>query len=390
MMSNNYENYRFETRLIHTGEPRDDENGSVVPAIYQSSTYLYPGKYGGKPKYVRNVNTPNQTIVCEKIASLEGTEAGLVTASGMAAISTALLGLVKRGEHLLAQDDLYGGTFQFLKDVFPEMGRAVTLFPLGRGADLKEFLRPNTKAIYVESVSNPLMKIPDLSGIAQFGKTQGLISFIDNTFPSPFNFNPARFGFDVVLHSATKYLNGHSDIMGGAILTSEKHVETISHLLRELGGALDPHSAYLLNRGMKTLSVRMRWQNESALKIAQALSGHPDIVALHYPGLQGHSDHARAKEWFRGFGGVFSLLYKGDGPKTMKFVNALKLPFVAPSLGGVESLVTLPVITSHRGLSPMEQQARGITESLVRVSVGLEDPDDLIEDFLNALEKARA
>lgn len=383
------ESMRMETKLIHAGEPRPFIEGAVTMPLFHSSTYQYFGQEdGAKPRYPRLSNTPNHLCVEAKLAALEGAEAALVTSSGMAAISTALLALVGEGKHVLAQDNLYGGAFHFFQETFPGLGRRVSLFDLRNVGGLKKQLRPETGAIYVESISNPLMKIPDLAAIAKFAKENGLISMIDNTFPSPINFNPVALGYDVVLHSATKYLNGHTDILGGCIVGKASHVESARKLLASLGGSMDPNTCFLLNRGMKTLAVRVRWQNESALKCAEALQAHPKVERVLYPGLRSHPDHAAAKDLFRGFGGMFSFEYAGDVDACVRFLRRLTLPAIAPSLGGVESLVTRPVTTSHSYLGKEELKRMGIRDTLVRVSVGLESPDDLIRDFQNALEGA--
>lgn len=382
----NLKNKRFDTKLIHAGEPRPEPGDPVTLPIYQSSTYAFSNasEYDSV-RYIRLNNTPNHLCVGQKIAESEGAPAGIVTASGMAAISTTLLAILDEGEHLLAQDSLYGGTFHFLKENFPNLGRKVSFFPLEHLDRLDEYVTPETKAIYVESVSNPLMKIPDLPGIAAFAKKRNLVSIIDNTFPSPVNFNPYPMGYQLVIHSATKYLNGHTDIAAGCVVGSEAHIRRITHLLNHLGASLDPHACYLLNRGLKTLSLRVKWQSETALKMARRLESHPKVERVLYPGLTSHPDHERAKEWFRGFGGMFSFEYHGSVEETDAFIGRLEIPTSAPSLGGVETLVTRPVTTSHSGVSLADREKLGIGDTLVRVSVGLEDPEDLIFDFLQAL-----
>ena len=380
---------QMETKLIHAGEPRPLIEGAVTMPLFHSSTYEYFGPEDGpKPRYPRLSNTPNHLCVEAKLAALEGGEAALVTSSGMAAISTALLALVGEGKHVLAQDNLYGGTYNFFEETFPALGRKVSLFDHRDLGALKKQLRPETCVIYVESISNPLMKVPDLAALAKFAKENGLVSVIDNTFPSPINFNPLALGYDVVVHSATKYLNGHTDILGGCIVGKARYVESARKLLVCLGGSMDSNTCFLLNRGMKTLAVRMRWQNDSALKVAAALETHPKVERMLYPGLRSHSDHAAAKEFFRGYGGMFSFEYAGDVDACVRFLRRLTLPAIAPSLGGVETLVTRPVTTSHSYLSKEGLKQMGIRDTLVRVSVGLESPDDFIRDFQNALDGA--
>ncbi len=376
----------LDTRAIHAGEPHPRISGSVVPPIFPSATYEYSGEASyDEVRYTRLSNTPNHQLVGDKIASLEGAEAGLVTSSGMSAISTALLALVGPGEHLLAQADLYGGTYHFLTDFFPKLGRTVTLVPTQKAGELEKYLKPNTRAVYAESISNPLFEIPDLPAVAAFARQKGLLSLIDNTFPSPVNFNPVRLGFDLVIHSATKYLNGHTDVIAGAVAGKRALVEAVRLQLNHLGGSLDPNSCFLLNRGMKTLGVRVRAQGVGAMQLATALQGHPKVERVLYPGLPSHPHHGRAKEWFRGFGGMLAFEYAGDLAFLDKGLRSLRYAALAPSLGGVESLVTRPATTSHSGMGPEARAKLGIKDSLVRISVGLEDPADLIADFLEAL-----
>lgn len=378
--------YGFDTKAIHAGEPKPYIGRAITTPIFQSSTFEYGGETNYNDViYLRLNNTPNHKTLSEKLSSLEGTETGVVTSSGMSAITTALLSLVEVGEHLICQDSLYGGTHHFLHEQFAKYGRSVSFFPLEDVGNLKKYLTPKTRGIYMESVSNPLLKIADLKTVVSFAKENNLITFIDNTFPSPYNFNPARIGFDVVLHSATKYINGHTDIVAGAILTSRSLYKKIVPIINHLGPCLDPHACFLLNRGLKTLGVRMRYQNESSQKFAEALSKVKSIRKVIYPGLPSHPDHARAKELFRGFGAVVSFEYDGDAKELDSRLQKMKLPGFAPSLGGVETLVTRPATTSHSGI-PKEVRAKlGVSDTLVRVSVGLEDTADLIEDFLSVL-----
>ena len=381
---------RFETKLIHGGEPSPLIERAVTMPIFQSSTYEIGDGLTGEInyndiRYVRLNNTPNHLALHEKIAQIELGETALVSSSGMASISSALLGLIGHGEHLIAQDNLYGGTVHFLKEFFPKMGREVTFFPAEETENLAAYLKPNTQAIYVESTSNPLLKIPDLKAVVRFAKSHGLVSMVDNTFPSPVNFNPIPFGFDVSLHSATKYLNGHSDVVAGAMVSSEKLIKKIIPLFNHLGGCLDPHACFLLHRGIKTLGARVRYQNESALKVAKALEKCSKVSRVIYPGLSSHPDHQRAKEWFRGFGGMLSFEFDGDAQQADQALKKLRIPFLAPSLGGVESLYVRPATASHSGLSKTDREKLGIKDSLVRVSIGLEDTQDLIDDFTRAL-----
>ncbi|MCK5553967.1 MAG: PLP-dependent transferase, partial [Deltaproteobacteria bacterium] len=247
-------------------------------------------------------------------------------------------------------------------------------------------LRPTTKAIYVETITNPLLQVADLKAVVEFAKAHGLVSLIDNTFSSPINFRPPEWGFDLSLHSCTKYLNGHSDIVAGAIIGRGELIEKIRQKLNHLGGSLDPHACFLLHRGMKTLALRVRYQNESALKIARFLEEHQAVEKVNYPGLEGHPGHQRSRELFDGFGGMLSFELKNGAGTAELFIQSTTLPIIAPSLGGIETLMTRPVTTSHSGLSPEERQRMGISEGLIRVSVGIEATEDIIEDFEQALK----
>lgn len=383
-------NLKFDTKLIHGGEPSPLIEKAVTMPIFQSSTYEIGESQSGEInyndiKYVRLNNTPNHLAIHEKIAQIEMAEAALVSSSGMASISSALLGLIGFGEHVLAQDNLYGGTYHFLKEFFPKMGREVTFFPLEDINKLPMLLKKNTRAIYVESISNPLLRVPDLKEVVRFAQGNGLISMIDNTFPSPVNFNPIPFGFDVALHSATKYLNGHSDVVAGAMVSRKDLIKKVTPLFNHLGGCLDPHACFLLHRGMKTLGARVRYQNESALKVSGALEKCSKVARVIYPGLRSHPDHLRAREWFRGFGGMLSFEFAGDAVEADTALKRLKIPFLAPSLGGVESLYVRPATASHSSLSKGDREKLGIKDTLVRVSIGLEDTQDLIDDFTRVL-----
>ncbi len=376
----------IDTKLIHAGEPRPPVDGSVVLPIFQNCPYIYTGNdENARVRYPRLGNTPNHSVLNEKIAALEKAEAATVTASGMAAISTSTLALIQHGEHVLVQNCLYGGTFGFFEKVFPQSGREVTYFELNQIPELSELVQPNTRGIYVESVSNPLLNIPDFKSVVRTAQKHGLITFIDNTFPTPVNFNPISLGFDIVIHSATKYLNGHSDVVAGCIAGQKSMLLKIGHLLESLGASLDPHACYLMNRGLKTLSLRLRHQNNSALRLAQALERNPRIEKVYYPGLISHPTHDNTIGLFGGFGGMISIEPKGPVEAVNEFLNKLELPYIAPSLGGPETLVTRPVVTSHRGLSREACKRIGLKDTLVRISVGLEDPLDLIEDFERAL-----
>lgn len=383
-MANRYK--RLETKLIHAGEPAPRILGSVMMPIFQSAMYEYAGETSYHDlKYIRLNNTPNHTALHQKLASLENAEAALVTASGMAAISTTLLTVLSSGDHLLAQDCLYGGTHNLITQDLPALGITCSFINGNHPDSWIQLLRPNTKAIYVETMTNPLLQVADHRNVVQFAKAHGLVSIIDNTIASPVNFRPPEWGFDLSVHSCTKYLNGHSDIVAGAVIGRADWIEKITRRLNHLGGSLDPHAAYLLHRGMKTLSVRVRQQNESALKIAQFLEKQPAVAKVNYPGLTSHPHHRTASSLFDGFSGVFSFELKGGTQAAERFMGRTTLPIKAPSLGGVETLITRPVMTSHSGMSVEDRKRLGITDSLIRISVGIEATEDLIQDLKQAL-----
>ncbi|MBW1720582.1 MAG: aminotransferase class I/II-fold pyridoxal phosphate-dependent enzyme [Deltaproteobacteria bacterium] len=376
----------LDTKLIHAGELLPRLEGAVIQPIFQSSTFEYGGQTSYHDlKYIRLNNTPNHLSLHKKLAALENAESALVMSSGMAAITTTLLTVLSSGDHLLAQDCLYGGTHSFLTDDLASFGISYDFIDGNDPDSWEEKLRPSTKAILVESITNPLLQVADLKAVVEFAREKKLVSMIDNTFASPVNFRPPELGFDLSLHSCTKYLNGHSDIVAGAVIGRRDLVEKIFHRLNHLGASLDPHACFLLQRGIKTLGVRVRFQNQSALQIARFLENHPAVEKVNYPGLESHPDHERAVELFDGFGGMLSFELKGGSDPALRFMEKTTLPIVAPSLGGVETLITRPVTTSHSGMSPQDREAMGITDALIRLSVGLESTEDLIEDFKRAL-----
>ena len=380
----------LDTKLIHAGEPKPLIGGAVSMPIFQSSTFAAEGEPGYyNLKYIRLNNTPNHVALHQKLAAAENAETALVTASGMAAISTTLLAILSTGDHLLAQDCLYGGTHDFITEDLPACGISFDFIDGSSPESWESKRRPNTRAILVETLTNPLLQVADLKAVVEFAKKNGIVSLIDNTFASPVNFRPAEWGFDLSLHSGTKYLNGHSDIVAGAIIGSSTLVESIARKLARLGGSLDPHACFLLHRGMKTLGVRMRYQNESAFKMAHFLENHPAVLKVHYPGLKSHSGHLRAGELLDGFGGMMSFEVKGGVKVADRILENVTLPISAPSLGGVESLITRPAATSHAGVSPEDRRAMGISDSLIRLSVGLEATEDLMEDFEQAFKRGR-
>jgi cystathionine beta-lyase/cystathionine gamma-synthase len=379
----------IDTRLIHAGEQVPRVFGAVSLPVFQSSTYEYAGQGNYDDlKYIRMNNTPNHTALHLKLAAVENAEAALVTGSGMGAITTTLLTFLKPGDHMLSQGGLYGGTHAFILEDLAGMNISCDFVSGDDPEQWEQRLTPQTRLFYCESITNPLVQVADLAAIAAFCRKHQLVSIIDNTFATPVNFQPASLGFDLSLHSCTKYLNGHSDIVAGAVVGGREAVAAVAHRLVHLGATLDPHACFLLHRGLKTLALRMRCQNESALAIARHLEGHPKVVRVNYPGLDSHPHHRRAARLFDGFGGMLSFELEGDVAAADRFIARTRLPILAPSLGGVETLITRPATTSHAGMSPEDRHAMGISDRLIRLSVGIEAVDDLLGDLVQALETA--
>lgn len=383
--------HSIDTQAIHAGEARPRIEGAVTLPIFQTSTYEMRGEHGGgyhDIRYMRISNSPNHLALHAKLAQLEGGEDALVAASGMGAISTALLGVLTSGDHLLAQRGLYGGTHTFMTEELPRFGIAVDFVDLNAPDEWARVCKPGTRAFYVEGITNPLLAIGDLAGAVDFARARNLTTLIDNTLASPVNFRPLDHGFDLVLHSATKYLNGHSDIVAGVVAGSADLVGAIKRKLDHLGASLDAHACFLLHRGIATLPLRMRRHNQSGMALAQMLAAHPAVAAVYYPGLGERSASAAdagARAWFSGFGGLLSFDHKGGAAGARRMFERLQLAVEAVSLGGVETLVTLPAETSHVGLAPAERARLGIGDGLVRVAIGIEGEDDLLADFEQAL-----
>ena len=377
----------FDTKLIHAGEPDPRIEGAVSVPIFQSSTFEYAGQTDyDSLRYIRLNNTPNHIALHKKLAALEGAEAALVTSSGMSAITTALLTYLQSGDHLLAQSTLYGGTADYVKHDLPQYGIEVDFFDAMIPDDWESKVKSNTKVVYVETITNPLMSVPELGAIIELGKKHKLISMIDNTFASPALYCPIMQGFDISLHSATKYLNGHTDIVAGVVIGSENNISKVRSKLNHLGGSLDPNACFLLHRGIKTLSLRMNRQCQNAMAIARFLESHPKVKQVNYPGLESSPSHNRAKEYLCGFSAMISFELTGDVSAADAFIGRLEYPICTASLGGVESLVTRPVQTSHSLLSSEELAEAGISDTLIRYSVGIESADDLIADLKRALD----
>jgi cystathionine beta-lyase/cystathionine gamma-synthase len=308
----------------------------------------------------------------------------------MAAITSALLSLLRRGDHLLAQDVLYGGTRTFLSEDLPQLGVEVEFVAEDDAAAWQRRVRPNTRAVYVESLTNPLLHVTDLLGIARMARAAQLVSIIDNTIPTPLYFRPIEHGFDLVVHSATKFLNGHSDIVAGAVLGRRELVERALHKLNHLGGSLDPHACMLLHRGMRTLKLRLDHQSATALELARRLAQHRGIGAVYHPGLPAHASHGRAAQYFDGYGALLSFRLEKGRDVADKFLRSLRLALFAPSFGGTETLITRPATSSHAGLCEADRARLGLDDGLLRVAVGLEDAVDLCRDFDAALHRVGA
>ena len=376
----------LQTRSVHAGEPRPRIGDAVSMPIFQSSTFVLEGGESYHDlRYIRLNNTPNHRAVEAKLAALEETEAALVTSSGMSAITNTLLAYLKPGDHLLAQNCLYGGSQEFIAEILKEHQIEATFVSLEEPGEWQAGLRDRTRLFYVESTTNPLLEVGRLDQVPEFARGHDLVSIIDNTFPSPVNFRPVHMGYDLTIHSATKYLNGHSDLCAGVVAGRRSEIDRIRELLNLTGGSLDPHPCALLHRGLKTLPLRVRAQNDSALALATALAEHSAVEHVRYPGLPDDPAHERAFAWFEGFGAMVTFTPAGGVEAADEILERLEIPLVAPSLGGVETLVTRPATTSHAGLSPDDRRAMGITDEMIRVSVGVEDAADLIADFRQAL-----
>lgn len=375
----------LDTRLVHAGEEQARVGGALVAPIFQASVWSVEETGYEDLKYPRYNNLPNQTAVAAKLAVLEGAEAAEVAASGMAAISAALLSVLAKGDHLLALDCLYGGTHTLITKRFPTLGITHDLIAGDDPESWEAKLKRETKAIYVETTTNPLTGVPELDEVVAFARRHGLVSLVDNTFATPIGFRPAERGFDLSLHSCTKYLNGHSDLIAGAVIGSRAAVDKVHSVTKLLGGCLDPHAAFLLQRGLKTLSLRVARQSENALGLARHLEGHAAVARVRHPGLPSHPDHERAVRLLDGFGAMLAFEIKGGKQAADRFFSRVRLVTHAPSLGGLETLVVSPARSSHVGLKPEEREALGITDALVRVSVGIESLPDLVADFDQAL-----
>ena len=371
---------------MHEGQLKDLVHKGSVSPLYMATAYAFDDVE--VKRYPRYFNTPNQVGLAKKIAALEGAEQGLIFGSGMAAVSTALLSHLRSGDHVVLQGDLYGGTTNLIVEEFKKFGIAYSFSKGILASDLEAFIKPNTKVIYIETPSNPLMKIVDLEAVASMAKQRGVISMIDNTFASPVNQNPIALGIDLVIHSATKYLGGHSDILAGTVVGSEKQIDVVFQMAKNLGGSLSDYTVWLLERSIKTLSIRVRAQNDNAMALAIFLNKKPSIDSVYYPGLTSHPDHELAKRQMHGFGGMlsFELNTSYDIDVFQKNLNLIR---PAMSLAGVESTLTVPSKTSHALLTPEDRVVQGIKDNLIRFSTGIEDLQDLKDDINEALKNSK-
>ena len=375
----------LSTRAIHAaGEPLPEWSPVVTP-LYQSSTFTNPIGSTAEVLYTRYGNNPNQIAIARRLAQLEGAEAAIFVGSGMGAVALAHLAVLRPGDHLLASEWIYGGVFRLFKEEFGRLGIEVSFVTPTQSRAWKRALKKNTRAVFVETPTNPLLRVLDLEPIAQLCKAEGLALLVDSTFATPINFRPLEHGADVVIHSATKYLNGHTDVIAGAVVGADAVVDEVKRLMRLWGQALDPMAAWLVDRGLKTLSVRMERHNKNGQQVADWCAKQASISAVHYPGLSAHIDHSVAKRVLEGYGGMLGIELKGGARAAERFLRALRLAAHAPSLGGCETLVSEPRLTSHAGLTAEQRAQAGIPDGFLRFSLGLEDGDDLVADFAQAL-----
>ncbi|HHE72977.1 MAG TPA: aminotransferase class I/II-fold pyridoxal phosphate-dependent enzyme [Chloroflexi bacterium] len=396
---------RISTLAVHAGETRPKPFGALTTPIVQTSTYTFEDtaavlafmeqkaarevarEQGGdlplRDEYGRYSN-PTQKVVEAKLAALEGAEGAILFASGMAAITTTLMTLLSAGDHAVVVQDVYRRTREFAADFLPRFGVKTTLIPIGDRQALERAIRPNTRVIFGESPTNPHLRIMDLEHMVGLARQREILTVMDSTFATPINLRPLSFGVDLVVHSATKYLGGHNDLLAGAVLGSHRLVTAVEATRGLLGGVGSPHDAYLLLRGLKTLALRIQRQNDNALRLARFLAPHPKVARVYYPGLPSHPDYEIARRQMKGYGGVVSFEISGDKEDTSRFVDHLQIPYIGPTLGGVESIVQQQAL--FVSLDPEERRASGVSDSLVRYAVGVEDADDLIADVAQALD----
>jgi cystathionine beta-lyase/cystathionine gamma-synthase len=383
--------YQPETKAVRGAADLDKKNGPLATPIYQTSTFEVTDndeqlRAPHSDHFYTRYGNPTNTVAEKTIAALEGVDAALTFSSGMGAITTTLMALLKSGDHVVAQRDVYGGVHKFLSHWLPKMGIETTFVDTIEYEQHARSIRPNTKLLYLESPTNPTLRVVDFKKVAALAKQHRLLSMIDSTFGTPINQRPAEFGIDLVMHSGTKYLAGHSDLICGVVAGRHELIEQIWDTRTTLGNCMDPHASWVLVRGLKTLAVRVARQNENAQRVAEFLSANAKVRRVHYPFLTSHPQQAVAREQMSGGGGMVSFEVEGTGEDARRISEAMRLFTLAPSLGGVESVVSIPVLTSHLTVPPEERKKMGITEQMIRLSVGIESADDLIADLEHALE----
>ena len=391
----NPRNRRPETAAVHGASDLEKKNAPVAPPIYQTSTFEVTDneeqiRVTSTDRYYTRWGNPTITLAEQTLAALEGTEAARVFASGMGAITTTILALLKSGDHIVAQRDIYGGVTKFLSQWLPKLGIETTFVDTNDYEQQTRAIQPNTRMLYLESPTNPALRVVDMKKTAALARQHGLISMIDSTFGTPINQHPAEFGIDLVMHSGTKYLSGHADLTCGVVCGSQELMDQLWETRTTLGNCMDPHAAWLLIRGLKTLAVRVARQNENALRVAEFLGQHAKVRRVHYPFLKNHPQHAIARQQMSGGGGMVTFEIEGTGEDARRVSEAMRLFALATSLGSVESLVSIPVLTSHAMISAEQREQMGVTEQMVRLSVGIENVDDLIADLEHALEAVGA
>lgn len=371
-----------QTQCVHSGTYRDSGTKGVNTPIFTSSSFEYMDR--GENVYPRYNNTPNQKAVIKKLCALENAEDGLIFSSGMAAISTAIFSILGKGDHLVLQKDIYGGTHHFATAEFNRFGIAFD-FVSNQMEDIERAVQDNTRVIYIETPSNPLLLITDIKAVADYAKSKQILTIMDNTFATPINQNPLDLGIDIVIHSGTKYIGGHGDICCGAALASKKLIAAMKSTAANLGGSLNATTCYLIERSLKTLGLRVERQNQNAMIIAKYLQEHPLVKRVYYPGLKNHSGYEIASKQMRAFGGMLSFELDDAHVDQLRFLKKLKMIRPALSLGGVETIVCVPVATSHEKMTAGERAELGITDALLRLSVGIEDTEDIIADITQAM-----
>ncbi len=383
--------HRPETAAVHGGADLEKKNGPVGTPIYQTSTFEVTDndeqqRVTTTDRYYTRWGNPTNTVAEQAVAAIEGVEAARTFASGMGAITTAILGLLKAGDHIVAQRDIYGGVTKFFSEWLPRVGIETTFVDTNDYEQQKRAIQPNTRMLYLESPTNPSLRVVDLKQAAAMAREHRLLSMIDSTFATPINQHPAEYGIDLVMHSGTKYLSGHADLTCGVVCGRQELMDQLWETRTTLGNCMDPHAAWMLIRGLKTLAVRVARQNENALRVAEFLGQHGKVRRVHYPFLKSHPQYAIARAQMSGGGGVVTFEVEGTGEDARRVSEAMRLFTLATSLGSVESLVSIPVLTSHAMISAEQREQMGVNEQMVRLSVGIENGDDLIEDLERALE----